>query len=261
MCFGVHHSFDQACTDMLGEVVISVSRLSFTYQGRRAVNSNGQLKDSGPALVIDDLRIYRGERVVLCGKNGAGKSSIMAIIGGKKHIQGNQVQVLGRHCFNDCSLSRNICYLGDWWRTDFFLDVTIHDFLGTSVVNSSACQQLIQVLQVDLQWRISHLSDGQRRRCQILAALTASDQFEIYVLDEVTADLDIVSRENLLLWLREQSETRHATVLLATHIFDGLHEWATRLIYMERGCVKYDLPVHDSSPLYSKVRHWMIDDV
>jgi CCR4-NOT complex subunit CAF16 len=247
--------------EMLHEGVISVSGLSFTYKGRKSVTASGQRADSGPALVIDDLRIYRGERVVLCGKNGAGKSSMMAIMGGKKHIPGNEVQVLGRHCFNDCTLSRNVCYLGDWWRTDFFLDVTIHDFLGTSVVSSPACQQLVRVLQVDLQWRISYLSDGQRRRCQILAALTASDQFEIYVLDEVTADLDIVSRENLLLWLREQAETRHATVLLATHIFDGLHEWTTRLIYMERGCVKYDLPVSDSSPLYSKVRRWMIDDV
>ena len=63
------------------------------------------------------------------------------------------------------------------------------------------------------------VSDGQRRRVQLLLGLVRP--FDILLLDEVTTCLDVIVRQDLLRWLQRETETRGATVLYATHIFDG----------------------------------------
>merc|ERR1712054_247418 len=94
-------------------------------------------------------------------------------------------------------------------------------------------QKLLQVLDINLEWRMHKVSDGQRRRVQILLALLKP--FEVLLLDEVTVDLDVVARADLLDFLKLETETRGATIVYATHIFDGLDEWATHLAYMTGG--------------------------
>jgi CCR4-NOT complex subunit CAF16 len=61
--------------------------------------------------------------------------------------------------------------------------------------------------------------------------------FKVLLLDEVTVDLDVVSRTDLLEYLKQETETRGATILYATHIFDGLDHWATHLAHVQAGGV------------------------
>jgi len=49
-----------------------------------------------------------------------------------------------------------------------------------------------QVLDVDLEWRMHKVSDGQRRRVQICMGLLRP--FKVLLLDEITVDLDVVGR-------------------------------------------------------------------
>jgi len=241
-----------------GEITVEVTGLHFKHESRKTAQSFLDVSGRFTRLDIGSFVAHRGERVLICGCNGAGKSTFLSILGGRRMIPMNVASIYGRDCFSDCTLGSKVCYLGDWWRTDFFLDCTISSFLGEQVCNSDRCKSLGTILQVAMDWRISQLSDGQRRRCQILSALTLSDDFEIYILDEVTADLDIVSRERLLMWLKEETLTRGATVLLATHIMDGMDEWATRMIYLEDGGITRDLPVTRDMELFRIVREWMM---
>lgn len=55
------------------------------------------------------------------------------------------------------------------------------------------------------------------------------------MLDEITVDLDVVGRLKLLAFFRDECEQRNATIIYATHIFDGLEKWVTHLAYMEDG--------------------------
>ena len=55
------------------------------------------------------------------------------------------------------------------------------------------------------------------------------------LLDEVTVSLDVIVRMDLLAWLKRESEERGATVIYATHIFDGLDGWPTHLHYLKKG--------------------------
>lgn len=71
--------------------------------------------------------------------------------------------------------------------------------------------ELVHMLGIDLNWRMHQVSDGQRRRVQIFIGLIRP--FKILLLDEVTVSLDVVVRQDLLMWLKKESEERGATIL------------------------------------------------
>jgi len=161
-------------------------------------------------------------------------------------------------------------YCGDWWRTNFFMNLKLAELLGDKVTCTKRCQHLADVLQVKLDWMINDLSDGQRRRCQLLEIL--STPRPVYLMDEITSDLDIFAREGILAFLRAESELRGATIFYCTHIFDHLEGWASHLLHMSKGqvvksCVIEELSEYheiiaqgNTTPLYSLIRKWIYSE-
>merc|ERR1712023_314948 len=90
---------------------------------------------------------------------------------------------------------------------------------------------------MDLNWRLHKVSDGQRRRAQLLLKLLRPSA--LLLMDEVTTDLDVVSRQVLLQFLREECDERGATVVYSTHILDGLDDWPTHVLHLRDGKVAY----------------------
>jgi len=90
--------------------------------------------------------------------------------------------------------------------------------------------KIVEMLGIDLEWRMHELSDGQRRRVQILLGLVRP--FQILLLDEITTSLDVCVRQDLLRWLHKETVERSATIVYATHIFDGLDDWPTDVMYL-----------------------------
>jgi len=61
-------------------------------------------------------------------------------------------------------------------------------------------QMLIELLCINPEWRMHQLSDGQRRRVQIFLQLLRPS--EILLLDEITTDLDVITRQDFLQFLK-----------------------------------------------------------
>lgn len=61
---------------------------------------------------------------------------------------------------------------------------------------------------------------------------------QVLLLDEVTVDLDVLGRADLMAFLTEECEARGAVVIYATHIFDGLDSWPTHVAYLSGGKFK-----------------------
>ena len=55
------------------------------------------------------------------------------------------------------------------------------------------------------------------------------------LLDEITVDLDVLGRADLMRFLKDECATRGATIIYATHIFDGLEFWPSHLAYLAQG--------------------------
>ena len=63
------------------------------------------------------------------------------------------------------------------------------------------------------------MSDGQRRRVQLYVEILVP--FRVVLLEEVIALLDLLCRRDVLRYLKQESEERKATILVAAHVFDG----------------------------------------
>lgn len=209
---------------------INVRDLTFGYVGRE------------PVLRNLNMQLTNGARCLLIGANGAGKSTILRILSGRHLTKPDEaVAVLGRSAFHDTRLNFERSYLDTDWgmRTVAFAgygcplqaDIPVHGMMQKLQEEyPERRDQLIKLLGVDPNWRMHQVSDGQRRRVQIFLGLIRP--FKILLLDEVTVSLDVVVRQDLLRWLKTESETRGATILYATHIFDGLDDWPTHLHYL-----------------------------
>jgi CCR4-NOT complex subunit CAF16 len=151
------------------------------------------------------------------------------------------VRILGLNSFHDTRLNFHRAYLDCDWGTrsvafsgnnvPLMADIAVRNMME-KLQNSypERRDELVEMLGVDLDWRMHQLSDGQRRRVQILLGLVRP--FKILLLDEITTSLDVCVRQDLLRWLVKESDERGATVIYATHIFDGLESWGTHLFYL-----------------------------
>jgi CCR4-NOT complex subunit CAF16 len=129
--------------------------------------------------------------------------------------------------------------------------------------------ELVEVLDIDLDWRMHAVSDGERRRVQLAMGLIRP--WRILLLDEITVDLDLLSRSNFLAFLKKETETRACTIVYATHILDNLAAWPTHLVHMSMGKIKewgpvggFDLKERGStgnSKLGDLVLTWLKDDI
>merc|ERR1711972_1149151 len=99
-----------------------------------------------------------------------------------------------------------------------------------------------------------------------------AEEKEVYVLDEITTDLDLYAREGLLKFLRKETELKGATIFYATHIFDSLADWATHVMFFSKAriakcCRMEDLrEYHDliangtRCPLYTLMKTWVCSE-
>ena len=108
-----------------------------------------------------------------------------------------------------------------------------HSFPLVVGVDPMRRARLISLLDIDLDWRLNKVSDGQRRRVQIAMGLLKP--YQVLLLDEITVDMDVVGRLDLLEFFKEECRERGATIIYATHIFDGLEKWPTHVAYLENG--------------------------
>ncbi len=216
-----------------GDIAVQVNDLTFSYDSD---------PDSNDILQNLNLNLPTGSRCLLIGANGSGKSTLLRILAGRHLTKpDDSVRVLGLNAFRDTKLNFHRAYLDcDWgMRTVAFAgagvplmaDIPVHGMMER-LQNSypERRDELVNMLGIDLNWRMHQLSDGQRRRVQILLGLVRP--FKILLLDEITTSLDVCVRQDLLKWLVRESDERGATIIYATHIFDGLDEWASHLFYL-----------------------------
>jgi len=206
------------------------------------------------------------------GPNGAGKSTLLQILAGKRLVKDADIRIMDRDVFRDSPPGVN--FLGTEWAMNPVVrgDIVVSAFLDSvgGYRYKERRDRLLDILDVDLDWHMHNISDGERRRVQLVFGLMAP--YDVLLLDEVTVDLDVLVRDDLLQFLKRDSEERGATIIYATHIFDGLNQFPTHIAHMSFGRlvtppspwpIPSDSPLSaqfGSSTLYFVALKWLQED-
>jgi len=212
------------------------------------------MNDQTPAVVVDDLHVFRGSREVLpgisltvprgqvvglLGPNGGGKTTLLRSIVGVQIVAGGTVTVLGEPAGSPGLRSR-VGYVTQ--DASVYADLTVRAnltyFAALAGAPRSDVERIIETVDLtsELDSRVGRLSGGQRSRVSLAAALVGSP--ELLVLDEPTVGLDPVLRRDLWAMFRSLSG-EGTTLLVSSHVMDEATR-CDRLLLLREGCLLAD---------------------
>ncbi|ANQ06435.1 ABC transporter [Plasmodium coatneyi] len=233
----------------MNEIVIN--NLSYNYYNRV-----GNTKTA--ALENVNLSFGRGMRIVVCGKNGAGKSTLLSIIAGKKLVKEESVLVFNKPAFHDTTLSSRIGFVGEWWSDDYAMNITVKDFFA-KYKDSKRYRKLLKLFEISEDKLISSASKGEKKKIQILVNLVTRK--DVYIFDEATESLDLISRKLLLEFLKRECIKHNCIIIYSTHIFDYMEKWCSHILYLSKGSVAFfsDIGTVTSAKDYTSLADYIFD--
>lgn len=217
--------------------MIEINDLSFKYKSQ----SNHSLKDI-------NIKIKKGECILLCGRSGCGKSTLLKLINGiipefyDGEISGS-VMVNGMNTFTTpiYELSKNVGSVFQNPKTQFYTTNTT-DEIAFGLENFGIKREVInkRLIEVEKELKLEHLmnrnifelSGGEKQKIAIASIYALNP--EIYVLDEPSSSLDIKTM-NELSHIITKLKSIGKTIVIAEHRLWYLKDIVDRAIYIEDG--------------------------
>ena len=193
------------------EVILRFDEVTFEYQHDK------------PLLSEASFSIRRGAKITLMGQNGAGKSSLFAMIMGKLKPKSGQISI-GK----DVTIATAHQVMA---RENFPLTIKQYFAKAFEVVSNdldSKIHKVMAVVNLDLATDrlVGELSGGQQAR--LLLAFALIQDSDILLLDEPTNNLDQAGIDHLIEFLVMYSKT----VIVISHDADFLNCFTEGVVYL-----------------------------
>ena len=211
-------------------------------EGPFAIQTQGVTKRFGreTALTGVDLQVPEGAVYVLAGANGAGKSTLLRALLNLAPPDAGDVEVLGMRPWKQGPLVRaSAGYVPETSEAGYRW-MTVGRLLQHQAVyyphwDHQYAERLARLLEIRPERRIGHLSKGQARRVQLLAALAHRPR--LLLLDEPTDGLDPVARDEVLGVLSEHLADTGGTIVISTHLVTEVDRIADHLGVLRDGAM------------------------
>ena len=226
--------------------LIDIQQISYAYPTQKVGNSETH---SVFALRNVSLQVQEGEYLAILGHNGSGKST------------------LARHCNALLIPNEGRVFITGYDTTDPINRRTIRDTVGM-IFQSPDNQFIATVVEDDIAWGLSvrgyapslirervdssmeavgithlrklpphQLSGGQRQRVAIAGIMALRPR--CIIADEATAQLDPLSRREVVTLLHQLRRAYGLTIIHVTHLLEEVVQ-ADRILIMERGQIVLD---------------------
>lgn len=186
-----------------------------------------------------------GEILGILGPNGAGKTTLLRMLGSLMEPTEGQVVIKNQEqeqITEQAELKRHIGYLSE--NTKLYGRFTVRELLclfgelyGFSEEKiQEEVERINKLLQMEefMDNRIEKLSTGQKQRTSIARCLVHDP--EIYIFDEPTLGLDIISSKAIIDFMK-QEKTNGKTVLYSTHYMEEAEFLCDRIVMIDKGKV------------------------
>lgn len=207
----------------------------------------------GAQKAVDDISftIDEGEFVVILGQSGAGKSTVLNMLGGLDHQTNGEITVKGIKLLymDDKDLAafraRNIGFIFQFYNLLPSLTAYENVALSKSILKESLdAMEMLKKVGLDAQADKfpSQMSGGEQQRVSIARALAKNPP--ILLGDEPTGALDSETGVSVLELLSNLNKENGNTVIIVTHNAD-IARCADKVIRMKNGKIK-DITVNEN---------------
>lgn len=208
------------------------------------------------------LQVEPGEMVGYIGVNGAGKSTTIKLLTGILVPSGGSVRVRGLDPHRDRTANARQIGVVFGQRTQLWWDLALRESLNLIAkiyeLDPKRYQQLLEQFSETLELKellpipIRNMSLGQKMRAELAAALIHEP--EIVYLDEPTIGLDLIVKERIRAFIKEQNREKGTTVILTTHDLGDIEDLCQRVIIIDDGQLIYDGPLATIKDRFGKYR-------
>jgi sulfonate transport system ATP-binding protein len=197
-----------------------------------------------------DIDIPAGQFVAIVGKSGCGKSTLLRLLMGLEDKSGGSIEFLDEDANSTEPNSRIVFQeprLLPWSDVAGNVAVGLGDGVPAAEARLRARAALseVQLAEKSDEWP-SRLSGGQRQRVALARALVSKPDF--LALDEPLGALDALTRISMQQLLSRVWREQGFTAVLVTHDVSEAVNLADRVIVLDQGRVKVDLPVPHPHP-------------
>lgn len=187
--------------------------------------------------IFEDLNfdLKEGSMTALLGPNGTGKTTLINILMKLLSPTSGSFQFK-----NDVKLG----YVPQFRNIDAEYPLSIKAFVGLNapLIKTGKVKQQIQHeleethLSSIQNTRMGEASGGQKQRAYLAQALL--DQPNMIILDEATASLDPVAKEELMKLIKHLNQKHGMTVLFVTHDVPLARKYMDEYLYLNHGTIK-----------------------
>ena len=226
------------------EPILQVQNLTHTYSAGTPFEHT--------ALDHMTFSVYPGEFIGIIGHTGSGKSTLMQHLNGLLKPTDGKVLLDGKDIWSDKKLTREARFrvglVFQYPEYQLFEETVYKDIafgpknmgLPAEEVDRRVREAAAFVGLTEQQLQVSpfDLSGGQKRRVAIAGVIAMEP--EVLILDEPTAGLDPVGREEILMNIESYRKAKNATIMMVSHSMNDVARLTDRLLVLNGSRIAMD---------------------
>ena len=226
------------------EPILQVQNLTHTYSAGTPFQHT--------ALENINFTVNRGEFIGIIGHTGSGKSTLMQHLNGLLKPTSGKILLDGKDIWTDKKLTRQARFrvglVFQYPEYQLFEETVYKDIsigpknmgLDKNEIDRRVRQaaEFVGLTEQQLQTSPFDLSGGQKRRVAIAGVIAMEP--EVLILDEPTAGLDPVGREEILSNIEDYRRAKNATIMMVSHSMNDVARLTDRLLVLNGAHIAMD---------------------
>ena len=208
----------------------------------KSLTARGLCKTYGKVRALDhvSLTLEPGHIYGLIGRNGAGKTTLLAGLTAQLPLDGGQVAYGGAPVWENEAALADLCFSRELTGKlgASTAGLRVKDYLKAGRLfyphwDEAYAQKLVRLFGLEEKKRLNALSKGMTSAGTIVLALAS--RAPVTMMDEPTAGLDVVAREDFYRLLLEDHTGTGRTFVISTHILEEAAPVFERVMVMKEG--------------------------